>query len=77
MYVWRAKALQLAFAHAQDDLNLHILHIFKGAFQLDPAHIIPKGSAHDKINKMACAPSKVTDQLSAQSDQNLPCGLNG
>ena len=27
------------FAHAQDDLNLHILFMFKGTFLLDAAHL--------------------------------------
>ena len=27
------------FAHAQDDLNLPILHMFEGTFLLDAAHI--------------------------------------
>ena len=38
MYQWRTKALD--FVHAQDNLNLHILHMFKGTFSLDVAHII-------------------------------------
>ena len=30
----------LFFVHAQDDLNLHILHMFKGTSSLDMAHIV-------------------------------------
>ena len=28
-----------SFAHAQNDLRLHILRMFEGAFSLDAAHI--------------------------------------
>ena len=28
------------FGHAQDDLNLRILHVFKGTFSLDAAHTL-------------------------------------
>ena len=28
------------FAHVQDDLNLHILHMYKGTFSLDAAHYV-------------------------------------
>ena len=38
MYEWRAKA-KMMLLHAQDDLNLCILHMFEGTFSLDAAHI--------------------------------------
>ena len=34
MYHWRARPGR-GFAHAEDDVNSHILHIFKGSFSLD------------------------------------------
>ena len=41
---WLKKApyqeLCLYFAHAQDDLNLHILYMVKDSFSLDMAHLI-------------------------------------
>ena len=38
MYEWRAKVWY--FAHAQDDVNLHILRMLEGTFLLDAAYII-------------------------------------
>ena len=37
MYVWRSGWY---FAHGQDDMNLGILHMFKGTFSLDVAQLM-------------------------------------
>ena len=38
--IYGAQRLRWYFAHAQDDLNLHILCIFEDTFSLDAAHLI-------------------------------------
>ena len=49
------------WAHAQDDVNPHILRMDEGTFSLDVALIINE-PAHDKIYNKTYATSKDSDQ---------------